>query len=308
MAQTLSTEIEPSQDILKMYTNSRSKQIDWKKCSKHCAASTSDPTQTTNFINQYKDKLDWNILSQSMNVEQLEQFKNFLNWKRVSKNQNLTEIFIRRYISKLDCKLLSQHMNIELLEQIASIHTNRLEWKNVSKNQNLTEIFIRKYSAFLDWKIITQFQFTKLSHACIEKYDYKLDWEYISQHHVLTEEFIELFQARVRWHLISQYQRMSKEFVLKFKDRININAVNMNRMLDFTVEKRYKKSYVVSENSSECVVCYAETNIQTSCILPSGDSAGHYVCQECLGKLETLECPYCRGNIYENSELVFKEI
>ena len=66
------------------------------------------------------------------------------------------------------------------------------------------------------------------------------------------------------------------------------------------------------------VVCYAETNIQTSCILPSGErtsgpksearSAGHYVCQECLGKLETLECPYCRGNIYENSELVFKDI
>src|SRR5438093_13168236 len=147
-------------------------------------------------------------------------------------------------------------MNVELLEQIVNY---RIDWKTVCKNKNLTEIFIRKYSWYFDCKILTQFQFPKLSNAFIEKYNFKFDWEYISQHHVLTEEFIELFQARVRWHLISQYQRMSKEFVLKFKDRININAVNMNRMLDFTVEKRYKKSYVVSENSSECVVCYAET-------------------------------------------------
>ena len=48
-----------------------------------------------------------------------------------------------------------------------------------------------------------------------------INWKKISQYEKLSEEFIEKFKDKVNFWRISQYQKLSEEFIQKFQDKVN---------------------------------------------------------------------------------------
>ena len=47
-----------------------------------------------------------------------------------------------------------------------------------------------------------------------------VDWYNISYYQKLSEEFIRKFKDKVNWYSINYYQKLSEEFIREFKDRV----------------------------------------------------------------------------------------
>ena len=116
-----------------------------------------------------------------------------INWKCISKNQNLCEDFIEKFQDKLN-------------------------WLDISKYQKLSESFIERFQDNVDWRCISIFQ--KISEPFIEKFQDNVDWFSIKINQNLSEGFIEKFQDRVDWLCITSYQFLSNEFIKKYKNKL----------------------------------------------------------------------------------------
>jgi hypothetical protein len=66
------------------------------------------------FIEHFKDKLNWKYLSKHMkfNLHQLQKFKDYIDWNIASRHQTLTEASIKKFHEFLDWDLISEYQNI----------------------------------------------------------------------------------------------------------------------------------------------------------------------------------------------------
>lgn len=87
------------------------------------------------YIRKYKDKIDWDEISENENIREdfIIKFQDKLNWELISKHQNLRESFIRTY-------------------------KNNCYWPIISIYQNLSETFIKDFAYSVCWPMIFQYQ------------------------------------------------------------------------------------------------------------------------------------------------------
>ena len=122
------------------------------------------------------------------------------DWKRISRNENLSEYFIEKYWNKLNhddiCRF--SRLSNDFLEK----HFNDLNLLKIASNQVLSEVFIEKHFDILDNKIIIINQ--------------KLSENFIEKHFKILKENI---------NLILEYHRVSIKFIKKhekFIDKIDV--------------------------------------------------------------------------------------
>ena len=141
------------------------------------------------YMQAEKEKLDYINKECGTNYTSL----NKVDWRMVSKKQNLSEDFIREFADKVS-------------------------WSNISYRQKLSEDFIREFKDKVSWSIISYYQ--KLSEDFIKEFQDKVDWDFISGHQKLSEDFIREFQDMVNWDYISKYQKLSEDFIREFSDKV----------------------------------------------------------------------------------------
>lgn len=117
----------------------------------------------------------------------------------------------------------------------------------------LSDEFIREYSPHLVWKylirdrtfdidtlrshindegcpeVISRYQRLTLTPEFIDEYAHVLDWYYLCENHELPEWLMEKHSKKLNWGQVSWYQNMSKEFVEKYKDRLNEYKFRLNK-------------------------------------------------------------------------------
>ena len=98
-----------------------------------------------------------------------------MDWRWISKYQNLSESFIREFQDKVD-------------------------WGRISKYQKLSESFIRECQDKVDWHWISICQ--NLSEDFICEFQDKVEWYRISTYQKLSNEFIEEFKGRFNLNII----------------------------------------------------------------------------------------------------------
>ena len=59
----------------------------------------------------------------------------------------------------------------------------------------------------------------------------KVNWGRISEYQKLSEEFIEKFRDKIDWGWISEYQKLSEEFIEKFQDKVDWYGISINQKL-----------------------------------------------------------------------------
>lgn len=111
-----------------------------------------------NFIIDYADKLDWNLLccNQKLKENILREFASKLNFKNISSRQKLSESFISYFKDKLDWVLISKYQ--KLSEDFIERHSLLVNWENISRYQKLSEAFIEKFSDKLIWANVFIYQ------------------------------------------------------------------------------------------------------------------------------------------------------
>lgn len=80
-----------------------------------------------------------------------------------------------------------------------------------------------------------------LSPYLLTKYDASLNWYLMSRTQELSEAQIEAHAAYVNWNWISLCQNLSYEFLVKWKSKIRIEALELNKKIDPNIIILFKK-------------------------------------------------------------------
>ncbi|MFW9879123.1 MAG: hypothetical protein ACFFG0_39090 [Candidatus Thorarchaeota archaeon] len=147
-----------------------------------------------------------------MNIEEIRENPDKIDWNKFSYNEALSEEFIREFKDKV-------------------------YWNYISKYQKLSEEFIREFQDKVYWTCISAYQ--KLSEEFIREFKDKVYWTRISIHHKLSEDFIREFKDEVNWNYISIYQKLSEEFIREFKYYVNWYDISRYQKLSLKFRKEF---------------------------------------------------------------------
>ena len=88
----------------------------------------------SNFIEKYKNKLDWLYISQYQALSEsfIEKYKNKVDWEYISKFQTLSYSFIIKYKDYLDWKIIKKKYNITYIDIC-----KRINFENNKINLNI---------------------------------------------------------------------------------------------------------------------------------------------------------------------------
>lgn len=162
-----------------------------------------------NFIREYQDKIDWDLL--------------------VLHNKNFSPTFFFEFGNKIHTDLLegTQNMPEEFIEKYAE----RWNWFNIYTCQKLSEDFIkRNWKRFDDIRCSVIFSRQKMSENFIMwminkigcmKVEEEQAWKIISRYQKLSEKFIEEHENEVNWYFIFTQQNISVEFRKKWLYKLN---------------------------------------------------------------------------------------
>lgn len=110
--------------------------LDWKILSHSSHINISD----ARVLDRYKSYLDWNFVSNSPNLslteEVLEKFKDYLNWIVVCRRTDfiITAEILEKFETKLDWSRISRTGNIEFTQEIVDKYRDRWDWVALSEN------------------------------------------------------------------------------------------------------------------------------------------------------------------------------
>ena len=162
-----------------------------------------------------------------------------INWQMIWENQHLNLKFVLKYIDFINWRSLSNNEytiknNIDILKQFY----DRVIWPIITQYsiaEEIIEYFIDKIDAF-SWINISIN--TKLSEGFIKRHVLKLDIVRILRCQKLNENFIEWLLNRdslisddieLCWSEISNKQKLSKNFIIKYKNNLHLNLLIRNK-------------------------------------------------------------------------------
>ena len=160
-------------------------------------------------------------LCESLTEDFIQEFKDKVDWTCISRYPHLSEDFIRKFADRVDWYYISayQYLSENFIREFA----DKVGWYWISRCQQLSEDFIREFKDKVNWYYISAYQ--HLSEDFIREFQYKVDWYYISANQHLSEDFIREFADKVKWDWIAKFQRLSKEFIEEFKDNIYMKFI-----------------------------------------------------------------------------------
>jgi len=181
------------------------------------------------FIREFKDKVNWDKISQHQTLSEdfIREFQDKVNWDEISRIRNLSEDFIRKFADKMDWGWISYHQ--KLSEDFIREFQGKLDWRRISGRQTLSENFIREFQDKVYWEEISGQQ--KLSENFIREFKNKVEWIWISYNQKLSEDFIREFKNKVNWKGISENQTLSEDFIREFKDKVNWDRISQYQAL-----------------------------------------------------------------------------
>lgn len=244
-------------------------QWDWDYISNHPYLETDLET-----IELFKEKLNWTIFSDSQGIENkfrfepnsipewydrvykyLGRFKEYWDWKVLSKNNNLTykKDFIKRYNdADWDWEYLSEFGGflkqpkncksfLKLFEQFPKIKFGILSKRKDIKIDS--DLILSSKDKEWDWEILSKNERAEISNELIlELKDKRWNWEALSKRkniHFTNETLLELIEKDWDWNYLSKNENLdfNAEFIEKTKTKTwNWKTVSHHRSFLPTVE------------------------------------------------------------------------
>ena len=182
--------------------------------------------------------INWLYISERLKLSEafIKKFSGSVRWYSIARYQKLSESFIREFKDKVNWHIISKYQ--ELSETFIRDFQDMVDWYMVSTYQKLSETFIREFKGMVNWYSVTERQ--KLSEKFLEELvDFEeirelenreknnrdeqyisLIWRNISRHQKLSIDFIRRFKDKLYWYYISINQKLSENFIREFRDRV----------------------------------------------------------------------------------------
>ena len=132
-------------------------------------------------------------LCESLTEDFIQEFKDKVDWFCISRYSHLSEDFIRKFADRVDWYYISayQHLSENFIREFA----DRVAWDWIVKYQPLSEEFIREFKDKVNWNYISANQ--HLSENFIREFKDEVNWAWISAYQHLSKEFIEEFKDKI---------------------------------------------------------------------------------------------------------------
>ena len=138
-------------------------------------------------------------LCESLTEDFIQEFKDKVDWTCISRYPHLSEDFIRKFADRVDWYYISayQYLSENFIREFA----DKVGWYWISRCQQLSEDFIREFKDKVNWNYISAYQ--HLSEDFIREFKDKVSWGWVSRYQHLSKEFIEEFKDKIYMNLIA---------------------------------------------------------------------------------------------------------
>ena len=138
-------------------------------------------------------------LCESLTEDFIQEFKDKVDWTCISRYPHLSEDFIRKFADRVDWYYISayQYLSENFIREFA----DKVGWYWISRCQQLSEDFIREFKDKVNWYYISAYQ--HLSEDFIREFKDKVSWGWVSRYQHLSKEFIEEFKDKIYMDLIA---------------------------------------------------------------------------------------------------------
>ena len=138
-------------------------------------------------------------LCESLTEDFIQEFKDKVDWFSISRYPHLSEDFIRKFADKVDWYYISAYQSLS--EDFIREFQDRVAWDWIVKYQPLSEDFIREFKDKVNWNYISANQ--HLSENFIREFKDEVNWAWISAYQHLSKEFIEEFKDKIHMNFIA---------------------------------------------------------------------------------------------------------
>ena len=138
-------------------------------------------------------------LCESLTEDFIQEFKDKVDWTCISRYPHLSEDFIRKFADRVDWYYISAYQCLS--ENFIREFADRVAWGWIVKYQQLSEDFIREFKDKVNWNYISANQ--HLSENFIREFKDEVNWAWISAYQHLSKEFIEEFKDKIHMNFIA---------------------------------------------------------------------------------------------------------
>lgn len=175
------------------------------------------------FIEKYKDKLDWVALSANphLTVEFWQKYYEKIDWKNLCKNFNIPESFYHGHESELNWSYISQHPKIS--EEFYRKHKDRVDWKMLVRNPNVPKSFHEEHKDLTDMEDLQYLEF--YNNVKFSSIDFIMDYGGIAmyQNSYLDTAFVNTNRYPLKDTPWARNCGLSPELFEKHKEMIKYN-------------------------------------------------------------------------------------
>lgn len=182
-----------------------------------------------------------------------ETYINFVYWKNLSANKNVSAEFFERHINNVDWDMIS--FNKFLGYEFYNKYHDKFNWTNLSVNHNIGEDLYEKHLNKVQWDLLLVNPNVSLKFH--NKYPGVVPGTitYLSNNRSMKEPFFrEYINNGINWNTACENFNLSEQFFYDYPEKIIWNSLcknNDNTLFSFKKNK-------VSKN-----ICFFETNINT---------------------------------------------
>lgn len=208
------------------------------------------PTNDNSLLNDIKDKLDWDWISQYkiLNRSFVIKYCDYLNWNKICKYQNLD-----------DSLILSIHDKLGIYNK-SILYTSGI----------INENFVDKYNDHIKQKWDWVSKYIQLTSHFIDKYKDRVNWMYISAEQNYDSKFIIKFSDKLHWYWVLHRKNITIDIIKKIhKKIIHVAFSHFPYLVDDIKEEEIlslneKESENLNENDIQ-LIKHIITNFKTQC-------------------------------------------
>jgi len=173
---------------------------------------------TEEFLENYKDSLNWRILSQNVDLPWSKaliiKFETYWNYSF------LTDIIIERFFDDSE------------IEELICLYKDKLNWDIICDSGIITDTIILKCIDKINWKILSGNHFRRnWTLFSIERFQNEIDWSIFSSK-MTSRSILPINSNDCR----ENENSFGLDFLQKYKDKLNWNELSRNIYIIFTIE------------------------------------------------------------------------
>jgi len=223
--------------------------IPWKEFSEHFIFYSVLKKEMIAFLQEFKDEIDWNLLSSNTSISwslifendyntqknAFELFINYWNPLRFSRNPNIwgfKDKIIKNLGSKLDWKLLSENSSFKWTDELLDTYKDSINWSAISRKPNYNVSWsvdlLKKFKDHLEWSSISQ---NKSIHFTLELVsEFEPYWENKTIRHYPTNGNY--------WNYLSENigKKFDLELIKKYREKWHWDRLLLNENITWTSE------------------------------------------------------------------------